>query len=296
MNALISVIVPAYNAEQYIEECIVSVISKVTYPLEVIIIDDSSTDRTYNLCKMISNREDNILVCKIPHSGVSAARNEGLRIAKGKYVVFCDADDTLVASSLDSMVHYLDSCESIDLVVGNVMKRNTPLIIKNETISADSAIKRFYSNDDSRLLGTVYGKMFRRDTISSLRFNENISVGEDSLFLLSYLIKSNEIIFSTDLIYVHRINPLGVISSKHIHQYITALDASSIMIEHISKSKPLLLHDAYWDLFSVYKHLMNIFSKKEDRYLIISKTKSIISSHKLPHSFLECCGCIELID
>lgn len=296
MNALISVIVPAYNAEQYIEECIVSVISKVTYPLEVIIIDDSSTDRTYNLCKMISNREDNILVCKIPHSGVSAARNEGLRIAKGKYVVFCDADDTLVASSLDSMVHYLDSCESIDLVVGNVIKRNAPLITKNETISADSAIKRFYSNDDSRLLGTVYGKMFRRDTISSLRFNENISVGEDSLFLLSYLIKSNEIIFSTDLIYVHRINPLGVISSKHIHQYITALDASSIMIEHISKSKPLLLHDAYWDLFSVYKHLMNIFSTKEDRYLIISKTKSIISSHKLPHSFLECCGCIELID
>ena len=93
MNELISIIIPIFNCEKYIKRCLNSLINQTYKNIEVILIDDGSTDRSSEICKDYSKRDQRIKYIRQNNQGVSAARNRGLDIAKGKYMGFCDSDD-----------------------------------------------------------------------------------------------------------------------------------------------------------------------------------------------------------
>ena len=104
-KAFFSIIIPAYNAEKYIEKCIHSVLSQSYTDCEVIIIDDGSVDGTEEFCRKAAETAPFISVYRIPHSGAGAARNAGLRRASGEYVIFLDADDYWTNSFLLEHLH-----------------------------------------------------------------------------------------------------------------------------------------------------------------------------------------------
>ena len=145
-NPLISVIIPAYNAEEFIAETLDSVLIQNYRPIEVIIINDGSTDRTAEIIKdyqLIKNSkfynsdEINLVYIFQENAGQSKARNAGIRAAKGKYIAFLDADDLWTPIKLERQMKYLESNSEISLVFGDMM------IFDKEGILVDSAFKKY---------------------------------------------------------------------------------------------------------------------------------------------------------
>src|SRR5699024_4498424 len=103
-DPLISVIVPVYNAEHYLKECVASITNQIIFNLQIIIIDDGSTDGSGEICDELAITDKRITVIHQMNSGVSAARNTGLRIARGKYIAFVDSDDILPEDSYANLL------------------------------------------------------------------------------------------------------------------------------------------------------------------------------------------------
>lgn len=276
----ISIIVPLYNCEGTILSCLASIADQDWPQKEVIVVDDGSTDNSLDKCCEFAKVHNDIIVISQKHSGPSSCRNLGLKISSGSYIIFCDADDELLPFALSGMIRLFDS--SIDLVIGNVHKTNAPVYASSSQISKKKALCRFFRHDNERILGTVYGKMFRRTLIippngSDLAFDESISIGEDALFLLQYLIRCRTIQFSVDYVYNHKHNPNGIIASSQVHDYLSALDASKKMIEVVFDDKELI-NLAVSDLFWVFVLILKRFSSISIAEIVKERFKAIIES------------------
>ena len=103
-NPLVSIIVPVYNVEEYLEECVNSIISQTYTNIEIILVDDGSTDNSGELCDKYSLRDNRIEVIHKVNGGISDARNVGAKSAKGKYIYFIDSDDYIVSEAIDELV------------------------------------------------------------------------------------------------------------------------------------------------------------------------------------------------
>ena len=186
----LSIIIPAYNAEKYINECIDSILRNSQNSLsqtEIIIINDGSTDHT--LEKLEKYKEyKNIHIYTTKNQGVSAARNYGIKLAKGNWITFIDADDKITEGFIDEHIIKL--------------KDNTLLKTKILTSENANSIKKVKSASIQQLLLKInYGEIpafivsyfYKKDIVKYIQFNEKIHFMEDSLFLIEYLKKTNEI-------------------------------------------------------------------------------------------------------
>jgi len=182
-NILISIIMPAYNAEKYIKESIDSILNQSFKNWELIIINDGSQDNTETMVKNYDDKRITLISQK--NGGVSSARNRGLEIAQGKYVTFLDADDTFPKDSLKSRFEYLESNPNIDLVDGivNVKDINLDKIIRTYTPYYEGELlPELLRLNDKVFLGICY--FFKSSSAKDLRFNESITHGEDLLFYI----------------------------------------------------------------------------------------------------------------
>lgn len=147
---LISVIVPVYNAEKYIKKCLDSIINQTYRNLEIITVDDGSTDNSGLICDEYAKKDSRIIVIHINNSGVSAARNQGLKIAKGDYIGFVDSDD-YISENMYEMLFSAMKKDDADLVCCNYIQVNEQgipfsdqqLPIKDECITAEEALSYF---------------------------------------------------------------------------------------------------------------------------------------------------------
>lgn len=119
--SLISVVVPVYNVERYIDDCIKTLVRQTYNKLEIILVDDGSTDRSSELIEFWAAEDSRITIVRQKNAGLSAARNTGLKYANGEYVVFIDSDDTVPLGAMEAMARQLDSSGS-DVVTGNVRR------------------------------------------------------------------------------------------------------------------------------------------------------------------------------
>lgn len=194
----VSVIIPVYNAEKTIEQTVKSVISQLDFytgSLEIIIIDDGSKDNSYKLCEdfcapdyLKENARLSIKCKHIKNSGVSNARNIGIEQASGKYLMFVDADDTLEADALKYMY------EAINHVSDDAALKAQDDIAFVSMISDAGKVNVLTGSEyiASKLLHKdthVWGKLFKREAISGVRFKDGLTIGEDMLFLLELAIK-----------------------------------------------------------------------------------------------------------
>jgi glycosyltransferase involved in cell wall biosynthesis len=120
MEAKVSVIVPVYNVELYLEECLDSIICQTFKEIEIILINDGSIDRSLDIMELYASKDSRITVLNQPNRGVSVARNAGIQHASGEYILFADSDDTIVPEAIEEL--YRKAGETgADLVIG---KRN----------------------------------------------------------------------------------------------------------------------------------------------------------------------------
>lgn len=199
---MVSVIVPAYNSETYLTDCIESILMQSYRELEIIIVDDGSNEKTANLCDDLANKDKRITVIHKANGGVSSARNAGIEVAHGEYIVFVDADDTLdnnivyeavMKSEKRKLSYWGYNIIGRSSQCGNVPDLDLNLD-RNELIAnALFTLNRGYT------IGTyfraVWGKLFETEIIKKhdIRFPENLYLGEDAFFLIEYLMYVNGI-------------------------------------------------------------------------------------------------------
>ena len=203
----ISVIVPVYNAAFYLNKCVRSILRQTYTHLEIVLVDDGSTDRSGEICDRYAAKDSRVKVIHKSNGGVSSARNAGLDAASGKYVTFVDADDWLSQKAVKVMLQAMTSRRA-DISVGmtvteGVCSRLFTGYRHDGFIRLDDTEKLCGYIDVVKEFPGLWGKLMRKDIITenNLRFDENISYGEDTLFIWEYLRCCKVISTSSDVVY-----------------------------------------------------------------------------------------------
>lgn len=226
MEPVISIIVPVYNGQDYLENGIKSLQAQ-TYPQkEIIIVNDGSTDHTGDVCRKLAQKYDNIQVLSLNDEGVSAARNAGINKANGKYLMFADADDRLHPQMLQTLYDTLMStgsdvagCGFFSWTKEEEWENGIRLKIdKNDKLhifQRGEFLKEIAEGRDTR----CWAKLYKRSVIDQHRFRKGLSIGEDMLFLLDILpdiVKMSSIDFKG---YGYYQNPAGAMKRKFTPAY-----------------------------------------------------------------------------
>ncbi len=213
----VSIIVPVYNAEKYLEECLDS-ICKQSFPedgYEVILVNDGSDDRSGQICDRYAEVYNPIRVIHQKNAGVSAARNAGLANARGEWIVFVDSDDYVSADYLANF--FSGDVHGVDIVLKTYCRYEedctqitTDLkFSQREILSPQDLIMRYPM---SPYYDTPYAKLYKRKIIvqNNLKFDEKLSYGEDTLFVLNYFAQIKFVRTETISDYHYRYSPGGL--------------------------------------------------------------------------------------
>ena len=200
MFPLISVIIPVYNAEKYLEECIKSLLSQSLNNCEFIFVNDGSNDNSSNIIKDYIKRDKRIVLINQCNKGVSEARNTGLLKANGKYVGFVDSDD-YIDSDMYEILYKEIKMEDCDVVISNFEEElNGDKCIKTYKLKDDEVLDKtyiqnkilpFFIKDDS--LNTVCNKLYKKSIIDkyNIKFPKELPLGEDGIFNMIFFSKCN---------------------------------------------------------------------------------------------------------
>lgn len=191
MKVQISVIVPVYNAEHTLRKCLDSVLSQDIGDFELVLVNDGSKDRSLDICRDYEMNDKRIVVIDKPNGGVSSARNAGLDVANGEWVLFVDSDDYLEE-------HFFDGVEGAaeDLLIRGIRffneNESTIYVQQIDKLPSQPTLNKFVKTYvGTPLLRGPVAKFFRRSLIGNLRFPEDMKVGEDSYFVQRYLARCN---------------------------------------------------------------------------------------------------------
>lgn len=254
-----SIIIPTYNAEDYIKLAVYSLLNQ-NYPrIEIIIIDDCSTDQTYNiLYDEFNNVPDIILLKNKSNMGVSATRNIGIKESRFNYIIFLDSDDKYLEKSLfvlnDSLNNYNADLYLFSFKSNKHIKNryeNYGLIMNESTIQ--KTVHKQYCN-------APWGKIFIKNIIEryNISFNEKLSMGEDYLFLYQYSKYCNKIFISNSQVYYYNVNIYGATYIKKIEYIYNYMYIYNILIKDDTFKK-------YFNKFYVEKTIPIIFNIIGDR-------------------------------
>lgn len=203
-TGLISVIIPVYNVERYVKQCLDSVIGQNNRNLEIIVIDDGSVDCTAEICDAYASKDSRIKVIHQKNAGVAAARNVGLSLSSGKWVYMIDGDDWISPDFLDIEPNLCDA----DIIVkrfhtvdenGNIQRSFVSR--KNSLMTNKKCIAKYFVNDRCN---SLWDKVISRKLIGISKFEGHVAVGEDFLFFFSLIVKASKIAFSDNGFYYYR--------------------------------------------------------------------------------------------
>lgn len=216
MNCLVSILIPVYNRQSLIEECVASIFAQTYQNFEIILVDDGSTDQTISICRQLANNDNRIRLLEENHGGVSAARNKGLEVAQGDYIFFLDSDDVIHPLLLEELVSTMEAANAPigGTCVASVSEQHWHLVRERLEQPSDFCGTAFHNHADSLAavfrgsspLNMIGGVMIRRDWIGKTRFREDLSIGEDFYFIYQNLIKGASSVFLNKKRYYSRLH------------------------------------------------------------------------------------------
>lgn len=257
----ISVLIPVYNAEKFLEECLLSIINQSLKDIEIILINDGSSDNSFNILKKYERLDNRIKVFTQLNQGVSISRNNALKYAKGKYILWIDADD-YVEEYLEEVYNIAEKENSDIIVMDYYLDKNKIFYIKdnvenNKTDYINSIIL-------GKSSGYLWNKLIKTSVYknNNIIFPENITCGEDRVVLPKLVYYSNKITKLNKAFYHYRYTPNSLSKKEYQDDYIF----TKLLPDYIKQIEELEKF-FYKDQFLIY----NLKVINSLRYLIKSK-------------------------
>ena len=284
-----SIITPIYNAQNFLKASIESVVNQTYTNYEFILVNDGSTDNSLDICNKYSITYNNVIIINQTNQGVSAARNSGLEIARGKYILFIDSDDFLYDSSTLASLYndiILNTADSYQFKSFNKIDK-TLFPIKNIDTSETLSLNSYGKKKISR--GEVWNYVFKKSIIDkySLRFTNRLRISEDQAFVYSYLSQCKDVRILNIPVYIYNLNNNN--SCTHNYNYKKDLydhiRATSIIIKANTHSSSfineriamMILHTVYITTklsnleIKEYNDYFKLYVKFNYKYLLNNK-------------------------
>lgn len=214
---LVSIIIPVYNAEKYVANCIEAVLAQSVSEFELILIDDGSNDSTNAICEKYAEKDNRIRYYKYENAGVSVARNRGIEKAEGTYTVFADADDIICENQLEVLLSDVQEYNCDIVMAGFYEWRSAQCIIprygtgKKQYLQNDEVMYTFLA--DSIIHSTVWAKLFRTDLVKEVKFPVGIAIAEDLYFIYLILKKCSKVLIHDVCLYKYKITENSAMAS-----------------------------------------------------------------------------------
>ena len=243
-NPLISILVPIYKSEKYIEKCIESVINQTYRNIELVLVDDGSPDNSGQICDEYAKKDNRIVVVHQANGGVSDARNRGLETANGSIISFVDPDDWYELDTIESM--YKKMCEDgSDLVCcgvkyidenDNIIRISTA-VEKDECLNTEDAMNEFLGY--RKVKQQIWDKMYRRETIGDIRFEKGRSI-EDVFWVHQIIGNASKITIMNKPLYNYMQRSDSVMGTGYTVKWMDILDALQQRCQYIEQRFPTL--------------------------------------------------------
>ena len=286
----VSVIIPAYQAEKTLERCISSILKQTYHDIEIIVVDDGSTDKTFEIAQKMQCNDNRVQSFRKENGGVASARNTGLGHANGKYVTFVDSDDWLRPETIEKLMRGAVA----DIVVGEIEQRAYKYRFELENgiklCEIEEISKMFDILYSANFFNSVCGKLYRRTLITNCTFREGVRCGEDLLFNFQVFafVNTVAIVEQCGYVYVsnvnsatHRFDEMDLKQQKDLREeairFARGILNSNSDLSVIDKVYLRNMTDIVANLVTyekgdmVKKHLQNLF---QDRYFL-----SIVSQY-----------------
>lgn len=274
----VSIVIPVYNVENYLKKCLDSIINQTYTNIEIIIIDDGSTDASIEICNMYAN-DFRVKIIRSENCGVANARNLGVEVATGQYITFVDSDDWIESDFVENMLDKIKKTNS-DILFSNCYDVNENEVNINKSILKEElqmGYEFLYYDffDKKRHAFSIWGKLFKSEILKNKKF-KNLKYGEDTLFLFELLNKKSKIYLTEYAGYYYLNRATGAMNTLNNYQKsCNSLFGAKIILEKgltlkNKKIKRLCQKKITNDLFWYLKSALNFgISNKE----IISKIK-----------------------
>lgn len=215
MSELISIIVPIYNVDKYLERCINSIINQTYKNIEIILVDDGSTDSCFDICKQYSEIDSRIIIYKKENGGLSSARNYGFRKSNGKYIIYIDSDDFVSNKYVENLYNAIDTTNSEIAISsfylvnedGKLIEKKKKETFEIKTFSNDKALEELLLQ--KKFDSSAWGKIYLKKFFEKFHYPEG-KLYEDLPITYKIFLESNRIAYinSFDYFYVQRENSI----------------------------------------------------------------------------------------
>lgn len=253
--AIVSIIVPVYNAEEHLLKCLSSIAAQDCTDIEILVIDDGSTDASGQIAREFAAADARVRYFSLgSNQGVMVARAAGVRLCVGEFIGFVDADDSIEPSMISRMLHRLQADNSDIAICGvSYVHDHGGQAKRYFRFKKDRLIENGLSQFASRKLGSAYlcNKLYRREVIAdeaSLDFGVRLNLGEDILINFGAFARAHSVSLLSEVLYAYRRNPAGSTGSAgNAEAFANLFLAYCLCCAHLSKSKADVLE--YVDLY-----------------------------------------------
>jgi len=264
----VSIIIPIYNAENYLKKCLDSIINQTYKNIEIILINDGSTDNSLEICKQY--KDDRIKLINQKNSGVSTARNVGLDLVTGDYITFVDSDDWLELDAIESMVNFIE-IRKTDIARFNYQINgvNQNASQKLEKTDIEKFVKKLISGE---VPGYLWLLLIKKEIIKDIKFKTDLSLAEDLVFILEILKNTKSI----------------AISDKITYNYFLTTDSASRGIKHYRRNlhNELLINKYINDIYdNKYSKLTNTRQMQEIQLYLLKMHRDGYELNEIKEEF-----------
>lgn len=268
-NALISVIIPVYNMEKYLYRCMESIINQTYVNLEIILVDDGSTDLSSKMCDEYVLRDNRIKVLHQKNGGLSNARNAGLEVATGKYITFLDSDDYVNVEYVDYLYQLIEQYDSDISICG--MKRFEEEC-QEEDDESENLIKVYGNIEALEILcyqkgiaNSAWGKLYKKDLFKEIRYPEGM-LYEDLAVIYKLLYKADKVVQGNKKYYYYMQRRDSIMHQKFSEKSMDRIKVSSELLDFVRKSCPEILDAAYTRFFISNIQVLREIPYKDGQY------------------------------
>ena len=295
---MISVIVPVYNVEEYLEECLESIQHQTYTDIEIILVNDGSTDGSRDICERFCQKDSRFKLINQENQGLSAARNRGVKESIGEYIMFVDSDDVINKNVLEVLLPYMKT--DVDIVECRLtINKEEFYLNKTSTIVFEGTAKEAILNciEYDEVKYCAFMKLYRREIVEKIPFLEGY-IYEDVFTVINYLKHMQKIVVVDYIGYYYRVRPNSIMTKPFNEKDLDIFKVGNQLIDSFKDDENMLPYIGYFMFYLGHGHYLKDSINKKNPYVdlyedfiqkaafIAKQSKEVVRKYRLLRLYL----------